>query len=90
MKVPRPAIAKYGANGSALSLSNPLIPDKISQTIKLNSEAPNSVRAILTGPSQIPKTKPSWISPYPIPCLFVIKYVSPISVSGIIEPTSTP
>ena len=63
MKVPIPAIAKYGANGSALSLSNPLIPDKAIQTIKLNNEAPNSVSAILTGPSQIPKTKPNCISP---------------------------
>jgi prepilin signal peptidase PulO-like enzyme (type II secretory pathway) len=80
----RMALTLFGA--SLLSL----IPDKTSQTIKLNSEAPNSVRAILTGPSQIKHTKPSCISPYPIPCLFVIKYVSPIRVSGITEPTSTP
>ena len=56
-----------------LKNSKPFVNDKNNQTTKLNSDAPNNVSAILTGPSHIPRTKPSCISPKPIPWRLVIK-----------------
>ena len=47
--------------------------DKNNQTTKLNSDAPNNVSAILTGPNHIPRTKPNCMSPKPIPWRLVIK-----------------